>query len=662
MNAGRYTIKSFLTDHNLQQILIPEIQRDYVWKIENVDKLIDSIVTDANKEAPKQSIAKEMWDMMPVELQDQLSRTLESQKTFTNVGFLYAYHDSEIPDRYMLIDGQQRITTIFLILLAVHIRDGKATQFTRHYFSNELIKLDYRVRENSHNFLFDFANFILRGGRCEETTDQYWYYNAYKQDQTVQSLYRNFLHIAQRIEIEKLELDYIENHIEFWYFDTNLSAQGEELYLYMNSRGESVQANENIKANLLESISEGEKRQWGEKWEEWQQIFWLNRQDGSPNADLGFDEFLKWIKIIENTKSGNLEKANSQTDYIKTIKESKTFTIVGLDMKTIERYIHTLKRILDMEIDDYFNSNKLNGEVKALDYVLYLPLLAFVDANPELEIGEVRRFAHFFFNASRFEVISKNPYMHIAQALGITRQMINEGQRDVAEIRHLPANRYDNLLTPEERMKFAIYVEANNMFSRTEIELAFWEAESLGLCEGRIKILWDTMEFELIGSDVKEFDFNKFRKYLNAAKELFDEPCDLLRRALLTKGNYGINNGYTNSLEGHRYSFGYDNWKDIFGEYAALGILKSFMTDYVEKSLSIRDRDNILNDIISKYLLNETGRDWIYYFVKQPTILNYCRQKMVCFSGDKLSDVYLLQERKAATHNYRELKNFLSNF
>lgn len=43
MNTGRYTLKSFLTDHNLDQIIIPEIQRDYVWQEENVKKLLISI-------------------------------------------------------------------------------------------------------------------------------------------------------------------------------------------------------------------------------------------------------------------------------------------------------------------------------------------------------------------------------------------------------------------------------------------------------------------------------------------------------------------------------------------------------------------------------------------------------------------------------------------
>ena len=50
MNTGRYTLKSFLTDHNLDQIIIPEIQRDYVWQEENVTKLLISIFENSKKQ------------------------------------------------------------------------------------------------------------------------------------------------------------------------------------------------------------------------------------------------------------------------------------------------------------------------------------------------------------------------------------------------------------------------------------------------------------------------------------------------------------------------------------------------------------------------------------------------------------------------------------
>ena len=80
----------------------------------------------------------------------------------------------------------------------------------------------------------------------------------------------------------------IENYIEFWFCDTNSSKQGEELYLSMNSRGESMQSNENLKALLLKDSPN--KNDYGKKWEDWQHFFWINK-GSSINADKGFNLF-----------------------------------------------------------------------------------------------------------------------------------------------------------------------------------------------------------------------------------------------------------------------------------------------------------------------------------------------------------------------------------
>lgn len=62
--------------------------------------------------------------------------------------------------------------------------------------------------------------------------------------------------------------DYVENYIEFNYFDTNISSQGERLYLYMNSRGEDLSRQESLKAMLIERSDN--KLEDGKMWEDWQ--------------------------------------------------------------------------------------------------------------------------------------------------------------------------------------------------------------------------------------------------------------------------------------------------------------------------------------------------------------------------------------------------------
>ena len=99
--------------------------------------------------------------------------------------------------------------------------------------------------------------------------------------------------------------EYVQNQTWFWYFDTKISTQGEKLYIYLNARGEQVQSNENFKAVLLSGLKDdGSKNTWGEKWETWQDYFWIMR-GGSENSDDGFNSFVfcicwsfSWIPIF----------------------------------------------------------------------------------------------------------------------------------------------------------------------------------------------------------------------------------------------------------------------------------------------------------------------------------------------------------------------------
>lgn len=100
MNPGHYTLKAYLTENNLNQILIPEIQRDYVWKKKNVMNLLSSIAENAG-------------------LNNQ------SQRVPTNIGFIYAYSDEQMQGHYILIDGQQRITTVFYCCFVLRLRKRK---------------------------------------------------------------------------------------------------------------------------------------------------------------------------------------------------------------------------------------------------------------------------------------------------------------------------------------------------------------------------------------------------------------------------------------------------------------------------------------------------------------------------------------------------------
>ena len=73
-----------------KKIVIPEIQREYVWG--NNEDVVSQFLKDLNKK-------------------------IKDQKNKINIGFLYTYNKGK--ENY-LIDGQQRFTTIFLLLVYLY--------------------------------------------------------------------------------------------------------------------------------------------------------------------------------------------------------------------------------------------------------------------------------------------------------------------------------------------------------------------------------------------------------------------------------------------------------------------------------------------------------------------------------------------------------------
>lgn len=315
MKTGKYTLREFFSDRDLNTIIIPEIQRDYVWRKEQIEKFLDSIVVDFKEFKDTDKLKKIQCGPGNEDVELEFEKYYKRNYLSSNIGFIYAYSDSDYPGSYFLIDGQQRFTTIFitLLVLVANSNDEQLKKFNRVFLNEEKPKLDYRVREASHIFLSKLVQtigFAKNKLSSEWIKGQSWYLQDYDNDATISSFLRNidvvtsFLKekhiITDMNSVNKDFVEYVEDYMEFWYFDTNISEQGEELYIYMNARGESMQDNENLKADLIgKQKNADEKKKFGGKWEEWQDFFWKNRGN-NPNADKGFNEFLCCIAGLEN--------------------------------------------------------------------------------------------------------------------------------------------------------------------------------------------------------------------------------------------------------------------------------------------------------------------------------------------------------------------------
>ena len=255
MNTARYNIKDFLNSTNLEQLVVPELQRDYVWEKENVLDLLQTFHTGFSG--------------------TDLDRPY--------LGFIYAYNDKDFAYKYFVVDGQQRLTTIYISLILCYQLSNKP--IPAYLCNPEKLKLDYKVRQSSRDFLFDLIKYCQQNliNHSFKIEDQLWYHCDYENDKTITNLINNFYVIREFLlkkELQNNLIDftkYIESKVQLSYFNIDNGREGEELYIYMNSRGKQLEINETLKARFLANEKDEDKLKWGQKWEEWQDFFWKNK-------------------------------------------------------------------------------------------------------------------------------------------------------------------------------------------------------------------------------------------------------------------------------------------------------------------------------------------------------------------------------------------------
>lgn len=335
MKSGRYTVKEILNESGIGYFCIPEIQRDYVWGEAQVRPLVESMLkTFARRK-------KDIPHEIPEDYRQSFAAFL-SQMNRYNIGFIYAYYDKMVPDRFFLIDGQQRLITLYLLLAVLSaMNDADRSIFRNRYFystvtnvgtyedyRNFQLKVDYKVRETAHvvlqHLIFDLSSAehpayieTLLSGHWDwqKNIKPEWWQQRFIHDLTVKSLFNNAALIAAILNTVPDKNDLfaqIENGVEIWYFDTNLSLQGEELYVYMNSRGEQLNYNENRRASCLALCESAEEKAiYASRWDNELQNYFFQQRHGNSSADKGLDLFLHTVEMLTlllDGKGGKMEE------------------------------------------------------------------------------------------------------------------------------------------------------------------------------------------------------------------------------------------------------------------------------------------------------------------------------------------------------------------
>jgi uncharacterized protein with ParB-like and HNH nuclease domain len=449
-NATYLKDENLLSLLSLNNLIVPEIQREYVWgKIDN-EKVLKRFLESLKSGCKPCSACKQAH-----------------KKADINIGFLYSYKPSYVTlenERYLdefLIDGQQRFTTLFLLLTYLAIKENRIKDFltlVRFDEISEEINFDYKVRNITHKFLIDLLSSLdtIDIVPCEVNKiwalNQTWFLSDYSADITIQAMLGALHTISEVFNDDFQYFDYILTAVRFWHFKTEATSQGEELYITMNSRGERLAENEEQKAAIL---PKKDLITWGTKWEDWQDFFWKNRGE-NPNADNGFNEFLNCINGLAKYKQ---ESESNTPAFIEPYYNAinRLYSYNG-DLEWLKNCVSEFKEILNKKTNtDWFPNN--GTEQRRMVFIWFIMELLKSKNQNDLEKFEIR--------ALRFIWVRYNNHNRAVMSISDTVKMWKEQNVENKSI-----------LTEEEQKKYS-YLNIDSIIDGdfSEIEKLVWQIE-----------------------------------------------------------------------------------------------------------------------------------------------------------------------------------------
>lgn len=300
------------------RVEIPLLQRDYAQGRSKTE--------DKKAPAVRERFVKELF------------KALEADGKPLELDFIYGpiRNDADGNDIFIPLDGQQRLTTLFLLHWYIAKREGQGWYATKPADQEDsgYKEFTYKVRTTTQEFLNALLNKDLELDLSPKATitDAAWYYSSWDLDPSVQGM----LNMLDAIHAEYCEKqDPLWNrlgNITFQLLDMGEYGLSDDLYMKMNARGVPLTDFENLKSWLTEQCTavscdkayfyvgndfEKQKQSWNWKIDkEWADFFWSIRDSKADEIDAAFLRFFKAVALnayAEHFPEENIDGKDKKT-------------------------------------------------------------------------------------------------------------------------------------------------------------------------------------------------------------------------------------------------------------------------------------------------------------------------------------------------------------
>jgi hypothetical protein len=644
MSGGKqHTFASLMGDVDF--IEIPILQRDY---------------------AQGSPAAADIRDAFLTNLRDALT----AQSAPLDLDFVYGSILGKDTKTLSVLDGQQRLTTLFLLHWYLALRNGELEDFRSRWVSTEenRSRFSYATRPNSAEFFDCLATRAFlsptQGSISQALGDEKWFFDAWLMDPTVRSCC-SMLDAFERyfgagVGLYRKLVD--DKLVTFHFLELQKFGLSDDLYIKMNARGKPLTPFENFKAWLAERVS---ARPWASEFssnldQKWTDLFWMlaRREKALGNKSTFDDLFLRYFYIAAffeacgSIKGTYWSASQADRDWVAKLRDVPA----QIALRDLEG-----RQVLDeavlAEVMD--SLNYLAGS----DGVDHVPLLQRVLVfRPEYD-DLLRLHALIEFHRAP-GVVALSPAersTQFARWSRVTENLIRNSRVDDPSAAVQAVNGLTRLAGLADSLyeKLALGGQSGLGFSREQVEEevrkaslivndASWEsllrsAEGHWYLQGRVGFILD-----LSSGPTSQPDKATFEKYSGAVtlaltRENLTSNSFVLQRALLSLYDFmpsapGGNHTFC-VPNGTAYRNRLENWLPVIQDARFRKLLDHF----------VEHGENALHHLIE----TNTATGWRAYIVANPALIEYSASRMVRRLG---ADVLLLTKTRL-TGFYGELRS-----
>ena len=692
IKSVQVSLIQLLTDKEIQNIVVPIIQRDY-----------------AQGRLEEKEIRTHFLQQLKSYIEDpnQDSHDLD-----------FVYGNINTDKEFIPLDGQQRLTTLFLLhyYLSIHDECFDAFQFVFRTQAGDS-RFQYQTRLSSTDFCNELVNNkieIINDSKISKNIQEKypWFSDSWKYDPTIVSML-NMLdaihtYFSGTKGLYQRLADVHSPAITFQVLYMSENGLTDDLYIKMNSRGLELTPFENLKAHIIKRLKNFDLKyklvRSETKGEEevsmkdyfafkidinWAKLFWkyrksINRKtdDGQEYSIYDYDTgFLNFINTLVLNYKALLPKSTLSNDDLTKYNELYWSYYSNVE----DQFYEELIDILDIfEQDALTDSNtagirdRLEGRSK---FKICTTFHNFINKNyGDAAYDEhIRLYAYYGYllkHAENIEIDDFYQWMRIVMNLtsNHTWQSVEDFCRSMKTIKDLNDKNKEGILNllaktdpetlvgfnpvqvKEECIKACLLLRSEENDWKTVIE----DAEKIEYLKGQIISILNFSGIENYYDEngrrcdwnFEENDtyINSIRKYSDLYPFVFDEnglrpeidgKKQLFRRALLAQGDYLIgisSNRWSLLINAHRdyswHRYLQDNHEDRRSYFQQL-------LDGFQKGTSF---ESYLDDVIKKYTTTDSY-DWRNPLIKEERIWeDFGNDYLLRFENND-NDIYILSTK-----------------